>query len=75
LFKVPRSRSRTKAMAAATVVPICKTTPITRARKNSALAWPGCKASADEHRLAFLSGQYHASAISIDCVNATPSPV
>ena len=30
---VPRSRSRTKAMAAATVVPICKTTPITPGTK------------------------------------------
>ena len=30
---VPRSRSRTRAMAAATVVPICKTTPITPGTK------------------------------------------
>ena len=27
---------------------------------NSALSWPGCKASEDEHRSAFPSGQYRA---------------
>src|SRR6476660_10488626 len=41
-----------------------------RARRNSALAWPGYKASADEHRLAFLSGRYRALAFPL--IASTP---